>query len=130
LRRQERACDNSSNKGFQPQRQANLHDVGNVVDFDDIIDYAVMNHDIDPTKNETSSKESAINDDTLLAYMSGLNGNNKSGDIRNVLTAKCSSIKGRTIKAIEGDFAPSSVQVGDTTWVRPLCSKVISILNI
>jgi hypothetical protein len=74
---QERASDNSSNKGFQPQRQAILHDVGNIVDFYDIIEYAVMNHDIDPTENETSSEVAAINDDTLLAYMSGRSGNNK-----------------------------------------------------
>jgi hypothetical protein len=70
-RHQESANDNSSNKGFfQPQRQANLHDVGNVVDFGDIVDYAVMSHDIDPTENEPSSKESAINDDNVMVTTS------------------------------------------------------------
>jgi hypothetical protein len=74
--------------------------IGNFVDFDDIIDYAVMKHDIDPTENDTNVEEAAISDHTLLAYMSGPNGNNMSGDIYNVLAAKSSSIKGSPLKAI------------------------------
>jgi hypothetical protein len=74
-----------------------------------------MSHDINPTDTETDPKETASSDDTLLAYMSGRNNYNKSGDIRNVRAAKRSSIKGPH-KAIECDSAASSVQVGDATY--------------
>jgi flagellar basal body L-ring protein FlgH len=112
--RQERATDNSGNKGFNPKRQSILYDVGKAVDFDDIIDCAVIIHDINPTDTEKDPKEAASSDDTLLAYMSGRNGNNKSGDIHNVRAAKRSSLKGPH-KTVECDSAPSSVQVGDKT---------------
>ena len=105
---------NGGNRTFQAPRQANMHDVGDFVDLDNIIDYAVMNHDV---SNDVDIQEGTSTDDTLLAYMAGRsNDTASSGDIRNVLAAKRSPDKGKARKANESKSAPSTVEVDGKTY--------------
>ena len=117
-RRQERMNNNGNNRNpFQAQRQANVHDVGDIVDLDAIIDHAVTDNDLPMVEDLNGNNEVATNDDTLLAYMAGRSNNNTSaGDIRYVLAAKRSQDKGKSRKVNESKSAPSTVQIGDTTY--------------
>ena len=71
-------------KPFQPARQSNVHDVGEVVDLDVFIDYEIMNHDVNPTEVD-DNKLVAGEGNELLAYMAGRS--SSAGDIRQVLAA-------------------------------------------
>jgi hypothetical protein len=116
-RRQERMQGNGGNRTFQAPRQANVHDVGDVVDLDNIIDYAVMNHDVARLDDVEDIKDTPSNDDELLAYMAGrTQDTSSSGDIRNVLAAKRAPDKGKPRKANESKSAPSTVQVDGKTY--------------
>ncbi|MFA9289401.1 MAG: reverse transcriptase domain-containing protein, partial [Weeksellaceae bacterium] len=114
-RRQERMNQRNGNrKPFQAKRQANVHDVSDVVNLDDFIDYEVMNHDVG--KIETDDIKGNVDDgDTLLAYMAGRT--SSAGDIRQVLAANSTPEKKyKSRKANESVSAPSTVQVGDKTY--------------
>ena len=116
-RRQERMQSNGGKRPFQASRQANMHDVSDVVDLDSIIDYAIMNHDVAKLDDGDEIKEGTSNDDELLAYMAGRTQDTASaGDIRNVLAAKRAPDKGKPRKANESKSAPSTVQVDGTTY--------------
>jgi hypothetical protein len=116
-RRQERMGNNGSNsKPFQANRQVNTHEVGDVVNLDDIIDYAVMIHDVGTTEINEDIKDEAMSDDALLAYMAGQGTDVPSGDIRHVLAAKRAPNKGKSRNANESSSAPSTVQAGDKTY--------------
>ena len=115
-RRQERMNQRNGNrKPFQAKRQANVHDVSDVVNLDDLIDYAVMNHDVGTSETVDDKFDGDDGDDKLLAYMAGRT--SSAGDIRQVLAANSTpdkKSKGR--KANESVSGPSTVQVGDTTY--------------
>jgi hypothetical protein len=105
-RRQERMNSNGGNhKPALSARQANIHDIGDYVDLDNIVDYAVNNHDV-YQKEEVGNKVDSIHD-KLLAYMAGRTFG--SGDICHVFAAKKAPDK-------KNMSAPSTVQVGDTTY--------------
>jgi hypothetical protein len=113
-RRQERMNQRNGNrKPFQVKRQANVHDVSDVVNLDNFIDYAVMNHDVS-TIEQVDDKVTSDDGDELLAYMAGRT--SSAGDIRQVLAAKSLPNKNKSRKANESASAPSTVQVGDTTY--------------
>ncbi|MFA9289585.1 MAG: hypothetical protein ACEQSA_07000, partial [Weeksellaceae bacterium] len=46
-----------TSKPFQSNCQANTHDVGEVVNLDDIIDYTVMNHDVGIAEDNDDIKD-------------------------------------------------------------------------
>ena len=69
-RRQERLNSASGNRKSYPSRQANVHDVGDVINLDDIVDYTVMKHDV-VLSGDDDDKVRSDDDDTLLAYMVG-----------------------------------------------------------
>lgn len=52
-----------------PPRQANVHNVDESVDIDDIIDYTILNHEVALTDDDT--KGTSTDNDSLLAYMAG-----------------------------------------------------------
>jgi hypothetical protein len=115
-RRQERMTSNNGNhKPFPSQRQANVHGITDLVDLDDIIDYAVMNHDVGISGDDGDNKESVESNDELLAFMAGRE-TGSAGDIRHVLAAKRAPDKNKNRKVNESKSAPSTVQVGNTTY--------------
>jgi hypothetical protein len=70
-----------NSKPFQANCQTNAHDVGEVVNLDDIIDYAVMKHDVGRTEDTEDIKDDAFSDDAPLVYMAGQGTDSSSGDI-------------------------------------------------
>jgi hypothetical protein len=115
-RRQERMKNSNGNyKPFQPSRQVNLHEIEDMVNLDDIVDYTVNNHTI-ASSDEQDPKDVTTNDDVLLAFMAGRGSDTSPGDIRHVLAADRSSNKNKTRKANETNSAPSTFQVGDMTY--------------
>ena len=91
-----------------------MHDAGDFVDLDNIIDYAVMTHD---AANAVDIQEGTTTNDTLVAYMAGrTNDTASSSDIRNVLAAKRSPDKGKPRKANESKSAPSTVEADGKTY--------------
>ena len=114
-RRQERMGQRNGNrKPFQAKRQANVHNFSDVVNLDDFVDYAVMNHDVGTTET-VDGKVDSDDGDALLAYMAGRT--SSAGDIRQVLAANSTpEKKNKNRKANESISAPSTVQVGDTTY--------------
>ena len=84
-RRQERLNSANRNRKSYPPRQANMHDVGDVINLDDIVDYTVMKHDV-VSSGDGDDKDKSDDDDALLAYMAGRT--SSLSDIRQVLPAK------------------------------------------
>jgi Reverse transcriptase (RNA-dependent DNA polymerase) len=116
-RRQERMKQDGGNwKTFQPQHQANVHTVDDLVDLDTFIDYAVMNHDVETSVASEDVKDIPSNDNRLLSFMAGRSTESNPGDIRNVLAAKRVPEKGKNRKVNEGESAPSTVQIGEQTY--------------
>ena len=115
-RRQERLNLASGNRKSYPPRQANVHEVGDVINLDDIVDYSVMKHDVVSAGEGDDDKVKPPEDDALLAYMAGRT--LSVGDIRQVLAANSAPDKNnknhRKVNASES--IPDTVQVGDTTY--------------
>ena len=101
---------NSWNCGFV----ANVHDVGDVINLDDLVDYTVMKHDV-VSSGDDDDKVKSDDDDALLAYMAGRT--SSLGDIRQVLAAKSTpDKKNKNRKVNTSESVPDTVQVGDTTY--------------
>ena len=66
IRQEQQANNDGKPKTSYPQRQANVHDVNDVVDDNDIIDYAVMSHDVHYAEEGDDPKDSADCNDQLL----------------------------------------------------------------
>jgi hypothetical protein len=59
-------------KPFQSPRQVNAHNVNYLVCIDDIIDYTIMNHEVNNVKVDDDNKYSGNNGyNALLAFMAG-----------------------------------------------------------
>jgi hypothetical protein len=113
-RRQERMNQNGYKpKPSQATYQANAHCVADTVNIDDIIDYAVNNHERDTTDPDDILNESD-SDNTLLADMAGHT--SSSGDIRQVLAANQKSDKGKNQKVNATESAPGTIKFGETTY--------------
>ena len=114
-RRLERMGRNNSNrKPYAPPRRANVHDVEEMVDLDNLVDYTAMIHEIGKSDDEPEPVDDE-EDDALLAYMAGRK--SASGDIRHVLAAKSKPVKKKSsVIANETVSTPTTVQVGDTTY--------------
>jgi hypothetical protein len=113
-RRQERLNSASGTRKSYPPRQANVHDIGDVINLDDIVDYTVMKHDV-VSSGEEDDKVKSDDDDALLAYMAGRT--SSLGDIRQVLAAKSTpDKKNKNRKVNASESVPDIVQVGDTTY--------------
>jgi hypothetical protein len=102
-------------KPFQSSRQVHAHDVNDLVCIDDRIDYTIMNHEVNNVKVDDDDRDSGNNgDNALLAFMAGQG--SSSGDIRQFLAAKSTPDKSKNRQATKSKLAPSTVQVGDTTY--------------
>jgi hypothetical protein len=77
--------NNGKPRTSYPPRQANAHEVDEVVDIDDIIDYTMLNHD-GPVGDDDDDKGNTADGDGLLAYMAGRS--SSAGDIRKVMATK------------------------------------------
>ena len=95
-------------------RQANVHEVEDMVNLDDIIEYISMNHTI--SEQDGVSGEDPPGSNTLLAHMAGQSTETSPGDIRQVLASNRKPIKNTPRKVNEGNSAPSTITVGDTTY--------------
>jgi hypothetical protein len=120
--RQKERMSNKDDKGKVYQRQANAHDVDDVVDLDDIIDYNIMNHDVSIVGDGSDDNNTDGNskDDSLLAYMAGRS--TSAGELRQVLAAKTKPPNKNKVgtttsrKVNAGKSTPSTIQVDDTTY--------------
>jgi hypothetical protein len=83
---------NSSNGKLRtpyPPRQANAHEVFDIVDIDNIIDYTMLNHDMNV--DDDDDKGNTTDGDGLLAYITGRS--SSAGDIRKVMPPKTDTIR-------------------------------------
>jgi hypothetical protein len=63
-----------TSKTLQSLRQANVHEVEDVINIDDIVDYFDMQHDVTSQDDVADVKgDEALSNDALLAYMAGRN---------------------------------------------------------
>jgi hypothetical protein len=89
--------------------QPNAHEVDEVVDIDDIIDYTMLNHDTNVDY-----------DNGLLVYMAGRS--SLAGDIHKVIATKTKiphkgkSVTGTSCKVNASKSFPSTIQVDDNTF--------------
>ena len=84
-----------------------MHDVGDVINLDDIVDYTVMKHDVG-SSGDGDDKSKSDDDDALLAYMAGRT--SSLGDIRQVLAAKSIPDKQNKIRKVNAsESVPESV---------------------
>jgi hypothetical protein len=92
------------------------------VDLDDIIDYAIMNHDVSVGCDgvDEDNTDGNAKDDALLAYMAGRS--TPAGELRQVLAAKTKSPNKNKVgtnasrKVNAGKTTASTIQVDDTTY--------------
>jgi hypothetical protein len=115
-RRQERMGTNEGAcKPLQSPRQVNAYDVNDLVCIDDIIDCTIMNHEVNNVKVDDDNKDSGNNgDNALLAFMARQG--SSSGDIHQDFATKSTPDKSKNRQATKSKLAPSTVQVGDTTY--------------
>jgi len=99
----------------QSFRQANVHEVGDMVNIDDIIEYITMNHTLSEQEDKGSNDEPSIGN-ALLAHMAGQSMDSNPGDVRQVLASNRKPIKNTNRKVNESTSVPSTVTVGDTTY--------------
>jgi len=92
-RKQEREGGQQS---FPGVRQGNSHEVTDLVNIDDIIDYSVMRHEVVDVHKDDEPETTTDGDNELLAFMAGRESN--SGDLLQVLAAKRSSEKAKARK--------------------------------
>ena len=99
-----------------PARKANTHDITEVVNIDDLIEYTANTHLAAASTADTDCEEPSQSD--LLAHMAGRSQSGTSpGDIRRVLAAKQGNgTKTKTRKVHETSTVPETVVVGDTTY--------------
>ena len=91
-----------------------MHNVGDVINLDDIVDYTVMKHNV-VLSGDDDDKVKSDDDDALLAYMAGRT--SSLGDILQVLAAKSApDKKNKNRKVNTSESVPDTVQVGDTTY--------------
>jgi hypothetical protein len=101
-----------------PPRQANAHEVDEVVDIDDIIDYTMLNPD--GTVDDDNDKGNTTDGDGSLAYMAGHS--TLPGDIHKVMATKsmipnnAKSGSGTSRKVNASKSTPSTIQVYDNTY--------------
>jgi hypothetical protein len=101
-----------------PLGQANSHEVDDVADIDDIIDYTVLNHG--GTVDDDDDKGNTTKGDDLLAYTAGCI--SLAGDIRRVIATKTKipnkvkSGHGASRKVNASKSTPSTIQVDDYTY--------------
>jgi hypothetical protein len=88
--------------------QANIHEVDDFVNIDDIVAYTTMSHDVTKSDNKDVKDESP-NDNALLAYMAGCISGTSPGDIRQVRSANHAPNKNMTCKANKRNSAPSTL---------------------
>ena len=100
-------------KVYQPARQGNIHEVNDVVNIDDIIDYTVMKHDVNVANTETSSPDVSTEND-LLAFMAGRE--SSAGGLLQVLASKRSQEKSKPRKAHETNSVPGAIDVDGKTY--------------
>jgi hypothetical protein len=119
-RRQERMSSNdSTSKPLQSLGQANVHEVEDVINIDDIVDYFVMQCDVTSQDDVADVKgDEALSNDALLTYKAGRNTGTSPGDICHVLASNRNSTSSKVTsrKANASSSAPSTVQVGNTTY--------------
>jgi uncharacterized Zn-binding protein involved in type VI secretion len=101
-----------------PTRTANTHDVHNVVNLDDLIEYSTNTHMTETSHDH--GETSMFPPDTLIAHMSGQTKVDliPPGDIRQVLASQQRPIgrKGNNIKTHETSTTPATLTMGDTTY--------------
>jgi hypothetical protein len=95
--------------------QANIHEVDDFANLDDIVAYTSMNHDI-TQPDDNKIKDNMPNDNALLAYMAGFGSGTSPGDIRQVPAANHAPNKNKTRKANKSHSAPSTFRFGDMTY--------------
>ena len=118
--RQKERMNNTNSKPRvpYPPRQTNMHEVADVVDIDDIIDYTILNHEV--TSNNDDDKGTLTDNNSLLAYMSGRT--SSAGDIHKVMATKTKvPPKGKSgtstsRKVNTSKLTPSTIQVDDNTY--------------
>jgi hypothetical protein len=94
-----------------PPRQANAHEVDEVVDIDDIIDYTMLNHD---TNIDGDTDKGNTNDgDGFLAYMDGIR---KVIATKTNIKNKIKSDTGTSRKVNTSKSTPSTMQVDDNAY--------------
>jgi hypothetical protein len=93
-------------KSSQATHQANTHFVADTVNINDIIDYAVNNHERGITDPDDILKE-PDSDNTLLAHMAG--STSSSGDICQVFAANQKSDKGKNRKVSATESAQGTI---------------------
>ena len=109
---------NSKPRVPYPPRLTNVHEVANVVDIDDIINYTILNHEVTPDNDD--DKGTSTNNDSLLAYMAGRS--SLAGDIHTVMATKTKvPPKGKSgtstsRKVNTSKLTPSTIQVDDNTY--------------
>jgi hypothetical protein len=82
-----------------------------------------MHHEVNNVDVEDDNKDSGNDgDNTLLAFMAGQG--SSSGDIRQVLATKRMPDKDKNRQANESKLAPSTVQIGDTTYYLNKCETI------
>ena len=96
-------------------RQVNIHEVEDLVNLDDIIEYTSMTHDVTTPDVKEDSRE-APSDNALLTFMAGRGSPSSPGDIRTVLATNRTPNMTKPRKVNASDSAPNTVQVGDTTY--------------
>jgi hypothetical protein len=96
-------------------RQVHLHDVEDLVNLDDIIEYTSMNHDITTPDVKEDSRE-APSDNALLRLMAARGSPSSPGDIRTVLATNRTPNMTRYQEVNASESAPNTVQVGDTAY--------------
>jgi uncharacterized membrane protein len=80
------SSNGSTSKPLQSLSQANVHEVEDVINIDDIVDYFVMQHDVTSHDDVANVKGyEAVSNDALLAYMAGQNTGASPGNIRHSL---------------------------------------------
>jgi hypothetical protein len=100
-----------------PPRQANAHEVDEVVDIDDIIDYTMLNQD--QTVDDDDEKGNTTNSDGSFAYMAGHS--SLAEDICIVMATKTKipnkvkSGTGTSSKVIGSKSTQSTIQFDDNT---------------
>jgi hypothetical protein len=105
-------------------RHAKVHNVDTYVDFDSIIDSAVM-HGVESTDDDKGPTGTEGNTD-LLAYMAGQQ--SSSGDIHQVLAAKWAPDKQKKLQVNESKSAKITMK-GDTYYFKVIfVPRVYSVL--
>jgi hypothetical protein len=118
-RQKERMNNNSKQRTSYPQQQANAHEVDEVVDINDIIDYSMLNHD-GTVDDDDDDEGNTADGDGLLAYMAGRS--SSAGDIGKLMATKTKIPQkgnrgtGTSCTVNASKSTPSTIQVDDSPY--------------